>query len=85
MHVELIARGTGSARAAVDYLLGERDAVGKLRDGGEVRCGDPDNAAAVADALDRICSGRSDSALTRSPSCPTMSSTRTNSRLGGTG
>ena len=42
MHVKFIARGTGSAKAAVDYLLGERDAAGKLRDGVEVRRGDPD-------------------------------------------
>ena len=52
MHVKFIARGTGSARAAVDYLLGERDAAGKPRDGVEVRRGDPDAVAAVADALE---------------------------------
>ena len=46
-----ITRGTGSARAAVDYLLGERDAAGKPRDGVEVRRGDPDMVAAVANAL----------------------------------
>ena len=34
---------------AVDYLLGERDAAGKPRDGVEVRRGDPDMVAAVAD------------------------------------
>ena len=51
MHVKFIARGTGSAKAAVDYLLGERDAAGKLRDGVEVRRGDPDAVAAVADSL----------------------------------
>ena len=52
MHVEFIARGTGSARAAVDYLLGERVAAGKLRDGVEVRRGDPDIVAALADAFE---------------------------------
>ena len=52
MHVKFIARGRGSARAAVDYLLGERDAAGKLRDGVEVLCGDPDQVAAVADSLE---------------------------------
>ena len=52
MHVEFIARGTGSARAAGDYLLGERVAAGKLRDGVEVRRGDPDIVAAVADAFE---------------------------------
>ena len=51
MHIKFIARGTGSARAAVDYLLGERDAAGNVRDGVEVRRGDPDTVAAVADAL----------------------------------
>ena len=52
MHVEFIARGTGSAGAAADYLLGERDAAGNVRDGIEVRRGDPDRVAAVADALE---------------------------------
>ena len=52
MHVEFIARGTGSARAAVEYLLGERDATGELRDSVEVRRRDPDIVAAVADALE---------------------------------
>ena len=51
MHVKFIARGTGSARAAVDYLLGERDAAGKLREGVEVRRGNSDIVAAVADSL----------------------------------
>ena len=51
MHVKFIARGTGSARAAAKYLLGERDAAGNVRDGIEVRRGDPDRVAAVADAL----------------------------------
>ena len=46
MHVKFIARGTGSAKAAVDYLLGERDAAGQPRDGVEVRRGDPDHVAA---------------------------------------
>ncbi len=52
MHVKFIARGTGSARAAGDYLLGDRDAAGKPRDGVEVRRGDPDLVAAVADSLE---------------------------------
>ena len=41
MHVKFIARGTGSAGAAVDYLLGERDAAGQPRAGVEVLRGDP--------------------------------------------
>ena len=51
MHVKFIARGTGSAKAAADYLLGERDAAGHLRDGVEIRRGDPHLVAAVADSL----------------------------------
>ena len=52
MHIKFIARGTGSAKAAVDYLLGERDAAGKLREGVEVLRGDPDMVAEVADSLE---------------------------------
>ena len=52
MHVKFIARGTGSARAAADYLLGERDAAGQPREGVEVRRGDPDLVAALADTLE---------------------------------
>ena len=52
MHVKFIARGTGSAGRAADYLLGERDAAGELREGVEVRRGDPHAVAAVADSLE---------------------------------
>ena len=52
MHIKFLARGTGSARGAADYLLGERDAVGKPREGVEVLRGNPDMVAAVADSLD---------------------------------
>ena len=52
MHIKFIARGRGSARAAADYLLGERDAAGKTRDGVEVLRGDPAKVAAVADSLE---------------------------------
>ena len=51
MHIKFLARGTGSARAAADYLLGARDAAGQLRAGAEVLRGDPHQVAAVADAL----------------------------------
>ena len=51
MHIKFLARGTGSARAAADYLLGARDATGQLRAGVEVLRGDPHRVAAVADAL----------------------------------
>ena len=51
MHIKFLARGTGSARAAADYLLGARDATGQLREGVEVLQGDPHQVAAVADAL----------------------------------
>ena len=41
MHIKFLARGTGSAREAADYLLGARDATGQLREGVEVLRGDP--------------------------------------------
>ena len=52
MHIKFLARGTGSARGAANYLLGERDATGKPREGVEVLRGNPDMVAAVADSLD---------------------------------
>ena len=51
MLVKFLARGTGSAGAAARYLLGERDAAGKPREGVEVLRGNPDMVAAVADTL----------------------------------
>ena len=51
MHIKFLARGTGSARDAADYLLGERDATGQPREGVEVLRGNPHQVAAVADAL----------------------------------
>ena len=51
MLVKFLARGTGAARDAADYLLGERDAAGKPREGVEVLRGDPNQVAAVADTL----------------------------------
>ena len=51
MLIKFLARGTGSARAAADYLLGVRDAAGKPREGVEVLRGNPHQVAAVADAL----------------------------------
>ena len=51
MHIKFLARGTGSARDAADYLLGARDAVGKPREGVEVLRGDPHQVASVADTL----------------------------------
>ena len=47
MLVEFLPRGKGSAKAAADYLVGERDAEGV-----EVLRGNPDMVAAVADWLD---------------------------------
>ena len=52
MHVKFIARGTGSAKAAAEYLLGERDSAGELREGVDVLRGDPEMVAAVADTLE---------------------------------
>ncbi len=52
MHVKFLAHGTGSARNAANYLLGERDAAGKPREGVEVLRGDPNEVADVADTLE---------------------------------
>ena len=52
MHLRFLPHGKGSARAAVDYLIGERDAEGHRREGVEVVRGNPDMVAAVADSLD---------------------------------
>ena len=52
MHIKCLPRSTGSARAAVDYLVGERDTAGQVRTGIEVLRGNPDLVAAVADSLD---------------------------------
>ena len=51
MHIKFLARGTGSARAAAAYLLGERDSTGKPREGVEVLRGHPHRVASVADTL----------------------------------
>ena len=47
-----LAHGTGAARKAAAYLLGEQDATGKPREGVEVLRGNPDMVAAMADSLD---------------------------------
>ena len=52
MHIRFLGCGTGSARAAADYLVGERDSAGRVRPGIEVLRGNPDMVAAVADSLD---------------------------------
>ena len=52
MHISFAARGTGSARAAADYLVGERDSAGRVRPGIEVMRGNPDHVAALADSLE---------------------------------
>ena len=51
MLVKFLAHGTGSARKAAKYLLGELDAAGREREGVEVLRGDPHQVAAVADTL----------------------------------
>ena len=55
MLIKCLRHGRGSARAAADYLVGERDALGRKREGVEVLRGDPDVFAAVADSLDFNC------------------------------
>ena len=52
MHLKYLPHGKGSARAAVDYLVGERDAEGHRREGVEVVRGNPDMVAAMADSLE---------------------------------
>ena len=52
MHIRFLGHGTGSARAAADYLVGERDAAGRVRPGIEILRGNPDHVAAVADPLE---------------------------------
>ena len=52
MHIKCLRCGRGSARAAVDYLVGERDPDGHRREGVEVLRGNPDMVAAVADSLE---------------------------------
>ena len=51
MSIEFLVRGKGSAAAAVDYLLGERDSAGQLRARVEVLRGDPAMVAADADSV----------------------------------
>ena len=52
MLVKFLARGTGSAQAAADYLLRETDSQGQVREDVTVLRGDPDGVAAVADSLE---------------------------------
>ena len=52
MLVKFLAHGTGSAQAAADYLTRDLDSQGAVRDDVTVLRGDPDQVAAVADALE---------------------------------
>lgn len=52
MHIKFIGRGTGSAKAAADYLTADQDHLGQDREGVNVLRGDPHQVAAVADSLD---------------------------------
>ena len=52
MLVNFLPHGKGSANATAEYLVGERDAEGREREGVEVLRGNPDMVAAVADSLD---------------------------------
>ncbi|MDE3261043.1 MAG: relaxase/mobilization nuclease, partial [Acidobacteriota bacterium] len=52
MHIRFLGGGGGSARAAADYLVGERDSAGRVRPGVEVLRGNPDHVADVADSLE---------------------------------
>ena len=52
MLVKFLAHGTGSGRAAADYLTRALDSQGVVRDDVAVLRGDPDQVAAVADSLE---------------------------------
>ena len=52
MLIKFIARGTGSAAAAAAYLTRETDSQGNERADVSVLRGDPDQVAAVSDALE---------------------------------
>ena len=52
MHIKCLRRGTGFAGKAARYLVGERDSMGREREGVEVLRGDPEMVAAVADSLE---------------------------------
>ena len=52
MHVKFLNRGSGSAGAAAEYLLQERNAAGKVREEVEVLRGDPRRVAEVAEGLE---------------------------------
>ena len=52
MHLKFLRRGTGSARAAKQYLLGTHDHAGKERESVRVLRGDPDQVCRVAEGLD---------------------------------
>ena len=52
MHVKFLARGSGSAGAAAEYLLEEENAAGEEREEVEVLRGDPWQVAEVADGLE---------------------------------
>ena len=43
MHIKCLRRGTGSSGKAAGYLVGERDAMGREREGVEVLRGDPES------------------------------------------
>ena len=52
MHIECVRRGSGSAGKAARDLVGDRDAMGREREGVEVVRGDPNVVAAAADSLE---------------------------------
>jgi hypothetical protein len=54
MHIKFLSHGTGSGRAAVEYLLRDTDHNGKLRAKVEVLRGNPLHAAQVCDSLDFV-------------------------------
>ena len=54
VHIKFLAHSTGSGQKAVDYLLGELDHEGKVRDEVKVLRGDPALVARQIDSLSTV-------------------------------
>ena len=52
MHIEYLRRAPARPARRPPTFVGERDAMGREREGVEILGGDPDMVAAVADSLD---------------------------------
>ena len=54
MLIKFLPHSTGSGRAAVKYLLGERDHKGELREDVNILRGDPELIGQLIDSLDNV-------------------------------